>query len=127
MEDANFETQKVKVGTKYFDSNTGFSTGNDYRSVEFEAEEVAYKDWNGNIEDSGTDKTLYRIAPGELDAEEGEEFVVHTYFFSKWQGTNSQKKLKGPYTPKELSDEHPSLASQAGVEVPADLNEVIEK
>jgi hypothetical protein len=111
------ETHTVQVGNEYFDDSTGAPTGDDLRTVEFTGIKHAEEDASRQ-KDGGTDLTLYEVEDG---------YIVHTRSWSKWQGTTTTQKLKGPFDAKELSDRFPSLARKAGVEVPANLDEVLEK
>lgn len=125
-EDERYEEVKLKVGEKLFDSQTGWPKETNYRTVTFQARKLEEKTWSRSRKESGTDKTLYRLAPSELEGRKAEgPYLVFAVSESRWVGTRTTKELKGPYSASELSEEYPNLARKARIEVPADLEEVL--
>lgn len=120
------EQQTVEIGEQHYDNSTGFPTGNTYRDVEFQGEELHARSASSQ-KNSGTDKTLFKLHEEEIpeDATSEEQYLVHLCSWSKWQGVTTTKRLAGPMDAKALTDDHPQLAKGAKVNVPASLDEVI--
>lgn len=116
---------KVTIGEQHYDGSTGTPTKNTYRDVEFEGEKLAERKMN-SVNDSGNDKTLFKVAEDDLpqDCAPEECYLVHVYSWSRWQGVSSRRYLDGPMDPHTLTDEHPQLARKANVDETARLEDV---
>ena len=117
------DTQTVQVGTI-----TALSSGitqDDLRDVEFKGEFVAdrtvygYDDRRGKPTDTrGTTQALYRLESGS--------YVVHTRYWSHWQGEEDSSTLERA-TAKDLQFDGPfeALGRAAGMGRPLTLAEAL--